>query len=244
MTIKQIVIVSIVAILLTWLIYWLNFNFHLGYGISSDPADWGVLGDFLGGVLNPILTFFTIVLLVNSLDLQKESNSHLKQELEKNEKLEKVKSFETRFFNMIDSQKALFERFHIELLDDSGNKVLYKASNAVKEVEDLVSDMISLGAPEAQIKNALKQVDSDDEIFSLVRAFSLIIKTINQKISVEEGFSVSEKQEYYETLINFTNYSQLRLILLSRKYLNYDNISVLREIHFSQVLERLGADVY
>lgn len=40
------------------------------YSISSDPADWGVFGDFVGGTANPILSFLTIALLAITIILQ------------------------------------------------------------------------------------------------------------------------------------------------------------------------------
>ncbi|WP_394665931.1 hypothetical protein [uncultured Chryseobacterium sp.] len=35
-----------------------------GNGISDDPEQWGQFGDYFGGVLNPILTIFNLILVV------------------------------------------------------------------------------------------------------------------------------------------------------------------------------------
>jgi hypothetical protein len=45
------------------------FNFRTSQ-ISSDPSDWGVFGDFVGGLANPFLSFLTISLLAMTLVLQ------------------------------------------------------------------------------------------------------------------------------------------------------------------------------
>ena len=37
------------------------YNFHGGFG---DQSDFGAFGDFFGGILNPMLSFLTILLLL------------------------------------------------------------------------------------------------------------------------------------------------------------------------------------
>ncbi|TKE96159.1 hypothetical protein [Vibrio kanaloae] len=240
---KRIVAISIAAIALAWLSYWYNFSYLHSYKISTDPGDWGVLGDFLGGVLNPILTFFTIVLLVSSLSLQRESNDHLKSEIEKSEHFEKVRAFESRFFNMIDSQKVLFESFKLSFLNNGVVDVKY-SSAAVGELEDLILQLKRANASVAQIKGAIESFDDNDEIYSVTRTFCIIVKTIDAKISEENGFTLIDKKEFYETLINFTDYSLFKLVLICIKYLDQDNLKVLAKNDFRDVLSSVGADSY
>ena len=40
---------------------------------SSDPAKWGAMGDLIGGILNPILAFMSLLLLLISIHQQKKS---------------------------------------------------------------------------------------------------------------------------------------------------------------------------
>ncbi|MBX7059755.1 MAG: hypothetical protein K1X75_16950 [Leptospirales bacterium] len=48
----------------TVLVYVIHFSAH---GVSADPADWGTFGDYLGGVVNPLLSFATFVGVLLSL---------------------------------------------------------------------------------------------------------------------------------------------------------------------------------
>lgn len=41
--------------------YLVNF---FGYCISDNPVDWGVFGDYIGGILNPLLAIINIILLI------------------------------------------------------------------------------------------------------------------------------------------------------------------------------------
>ena len=102
---KSAFLLGLAAIVTIPSIYLGYFYFKLGYRISSDTAVWGALGDYFGGVLNPILSFISIILLISSLTLQREANTDLRKEIKRNEKNEKFRSFETQFFNMINSQK-------------------------------------------------------------------------------------------------------------------------------------------
>ncbi|WP_226410574.1 DNA translocase FtsK 4TM domain-containing protein [Shewanella glacialimarina] len=57
-------------------LYFLNFN-----GGWGNQGDFGAFGDFLGGVLNPILGFATVGLLIWSLKMQMKELSHSNEQL-------------------------------------------------------------------------------------------------------------------------------------------------------------------
>ena len=54
------------------------YNFHGGFG---DQSDFGAFGDFFGGILNPMLTFLTILLLLRQLRLQRSELNATAKEL-------------------------------------------------------------------------------------------------------------------------------------------------------------------
>ncbi|MBO2699830.1 hypothetical protein [Shewanella algae] len=58
------------------LLYLINFNDGFG-----NQEDFGTFGDFLGGTLNPVLGFVTIVLLVLSLKKQSQELAMSREEL-------------------------------------------------------------------------------------------------------------------------------------------------------------------
>ncbi|MGI2152249.1 hypothetical protein ACROAK_05070 [Shewanella oncorhynchi] len=70
-----IILLAIVAACLLTL-YFMNFN-----GSWGNQGDFGAFGDFLGGVLNPILGFATVGLLIWSLKLQMNELALSRQEL-------------------------------------------------------------------------------------------------------------------------------------------------------------------
>jgi hypothetical protein len=51
----------------SFFVYWLFFH---GNPLSANPTDWGPFGDFIGGVTNPILSFFALLALLLTLVVQ------------------------------------------------------------------------------------------------------------------------------------------------------------------------------
>lgn len=54
-------------------LFWFWFVNSQSLSVSSD--DWGTFGDFIGGVLNPLVAFFAFYWLTQSIKLQKEELS-------------------------------------------------------------------------------------------------------------------------------------------------------------------------
>ncbi|EMY63538.1 hypothetical protein [Leptospira terpstrae] len=72
----RILIIPIFTIILIFGLYILKFN----YGISDEQAVWGSFGDYIGGILNPILTFITIIYLIKSHTLQIDETREIQNE--------------------------------------------------------------------------------------------------------------------------------------------------------------------
>ncbi len=66
-----------VSIVLVTVSYVGNFSSH---EISNSPADWGALGDYFGGILNPLISIFTMFFLIKTYFTQR-------RELEESEAL-------------------------------------------------------------------------------------------------------------------------------------------------------------
>jgi hypothetical protein len=53
--------------------YWKHFSSDLGYAMSTKTGDWGAFGDYIGGILNPIVGMATLVLVAITLKLTREA---------------------------------------------------------------------------------------------------------------------------------------------------------------------------
>ncbi len=56
---------------LAFLVVFAYFVKFSGFGFSNNHADWGTLGDYIGGVLNPTISVVTLYWLTRSIILQK-----------------------------------------------------------------------------------------------------------------------------------------------------------------------------
>ncbi|MCG9736480.1 hypothetical protein L1D51_21230, partial [Pseudoalteromonas shioyasakiensis] len=91
------------------------FISHFGVGPAKTLADWGATGDFFGGLLNPLLTFCSIVILIYSLRLQQKAGLDAAISAEKTakinlEQLELNKSAQERQFSESEKQRLHSEK--------------------------------------------------------------------------------------------------------------------------------------
>lgn len=200
-----------------------TFQFH-NYDLSKDVDDWNQFGGYVGGVLGPVLSFISLVMLIRSLNLQNESNATLRQEARLNIKNEKLRSFETHFFNLLSAQRESFEYFKLTI---DGQTLC--GVEAVRKLEDKIVELRKTNAPIVDIRDMICDSDSDEKLYNTQRVFFIVAKTISQKLSDENGFTSDERKSQIETMINFTEFSQLRLVLISMQFLSYKSSKLLRQ---------------
>ncbi len=63
------------------LTYTIWFVGKLNYPLSPAPGDWGIFGDFFGGVLNPIIAYAAFYWLTQAVKLQKQELSETRAAL-------------------------------------------------------------------------------------------------------------------------------------------------------------------
>jgi len=239
------VIAAIAAIFLVVIFYVARFYFSLGYDISDKPSEWAALGDYLGGVLGPALSFISIVLLIKSLRLQNSANNSLREDLKNSERTEKLRSFEALFFNMIESQKELFKCLSIS--SEGNGESGFRGVEAVLWIERAVErlrETDELGTKEesaAAVRQLLEDIDVTDQIFGLTRAFYIIVKLINERLSDDRGFSVEDRKSHILALVNFTDYAHLRLMLICVQFMTRPSVDYLRDNDdFVDVVNEVG----
>lgn len=210
-----------VIIALVWFIYWLNFGD--GLNVSGDPAVWGQLGDYVGGILNPILSFISIIYLIYSLNLQREANESILDENRRQELNENKRTFELQFHNLISSQKSYFENLAIDI-----NGSLLHADLAVTHLEDMIFQLKESGYNKGQIAKVISDTDRGDKIFSISRRFNIILRHINK------NHEIINTNEYTEFLISMMDYKLICLICIAEVF--FDEWECTKEIISSECL--------
>lgn len=212
-------------VILAWVSYWLMFG--NGINFSSDTAVWGQFGDFLGGVINPLLTFISVILLINSVGLQRQANESLIE-------LEDFKKTEVKFYNMLESQRVNFEHFKIYINNNGVETAVYNGE-AVLYIENLILEKINDGDSKEAVKSAVESLDKSDAIFNVVRRFYLLTKLILSNIQKEKH------EEYFETCRGMTDYRLICMLVISLEIFEW---SIIDEIDQSSILDVEGLTEY
>lgn len=149
---------------------------------------------------------------------------------------------------MLDRQHSSFGTMSIVILD--GIKELrYLGPEAVIKMEEMVEKMIHDDMNFDSIGEAIDNLDSTDSVYSQFRCFYLAVSFIQEYLSEINGFDKSERYKYYKALINFTEYSQIRVMAMYLQFMfnKYENVNMIRnnkEFEIVFVDCGLGFDVY
>lgn len=131
----SIVAIGLMAIVIASYVF--QFYFNLGYEISENPSDWVDFGAFFNGLVSPLLSFVSLVLLIQSLNLQNQANIELRAEVQLNHKNEQLRSFETYFFGLIEAQRTSFSNFELKFKEEGNIKALGGVC-AIRTLEDRI----------------------------------------------------------------------------------------------------------
>lgn len=200
-------------------LYWYQFSYQLDLPFSKSQEVWGQMGDFLGGLLNPVLTFINVFLLINSLNCQLRANENLENQIEISKKNENLRTFESSFFHLVDCQTDLFQNFKVEILENNIKKSIYK-DEAVKKIEQITATYLSDNKTLEEVKILYNELNKQYNLYEILRSFHVIVSLIDSVLSDEKGFSLEDRKTYYLRLINITRFSNLILVCITVQFLD------------------------
>lgn len=108
---------SVALIIAVFVFYFINFD----GGLSDRQDQWGAFGDFIGGTLNPILSFFALIALLLTIVLQSNELEATREELKRSANAQEI-SAENQQRNIIhiESEAKKNELYRvIRLIDDN-----------------------------------------------------------------------------------------------------------------------------
>jgi Putative phage abortive infection protein len=94
---------------------------------STEPDAWGTFGDYIGGLLNPLISLFTLVVAVSvwrlnreALDTQKQELKATKEALEEQAKTSERQRREQRFFDALRLYQETVNSIQLENYESEG----------------------------------------------------------------------------------------------------------------------------
>ncbi|HAS6231331.1 TPA: hypothetical protein I7179_23250 [Vibrio vulnificus] len=105
---------SLIALIPAVYLIWFYFVNH--QPLATDSSIWGTFGDFVGGILNPLIALLAFYWLTQSVLIQKTELSETQKVLKETEKAQKEqaltqekKRFEDTFFSLLNQLNTIFE---------------------------------------------------------------------------------------------------------------------------------------
>jgi len=187
--------------------------------ITNDSATWGTFGDYLGGTLNPIISFLALIGLLYTIHQQAQemqaTREELKQAAEQQRKQVEQQSRQSEIFNL-----QQFESTFFSLLEQH-NKIIENL------IEAKISDLTNITIDEkfnidCYVKDNIRQN-------SLPKQYFIILFQILKFISLSLSKDIEGKTDNKITINDFSHDNQQSREKLSNHYINpqekiYSNI--------------------
>lgn len=96
-----------IVILAALFVLWMYFNAFSRHKMSVDPGDWGAFGDYVGGLVNPIVGIATVTLIFLTLILQRKELQASLEEIRSAHKSAVLQGFEQSLFSWLANYHSL-----------------------------------------------------------------------------------------------------------------------------------------
>ena len=184
--------------------------------LSDDPATWGTFGDYLGGTLNPIISFLAFIGLLYTIRQQAQEMKATRDELERTAEQQSRQSeifnlqqFESTFFSLLEQHNKAIERINVESI--------YKSLQTIYTNK---IDRITTYKPSKELSNslAIKIINQHYELKSYFNLLFQILKFISSSLSKNSESNNSEDSKI--TIKDFDSDNKRSKEKLSHEYIN------------------------
>ncbi|WP_154885414.1 putative phage abortive infection protein [Neisseria sicca] len=203
-------ILGIAAVAAFLIILGLYISYFKNLSITNDSATWGTFGDYLGGTLNPIISFLALIGLLYTIHQQAQemqaTRKELKQAAEQQRKQVKQQSRQSEIFNL-----QQFESTFFSLLEHH-NKVIENL------VESKISDLTNTTIDEKF--NIDCYIKDNIRPNSLLKQYFIILFQILKFISLSLSKDIKGKTDNKITINDFSHGNEQSREKLSNLYIN------------------------
>ncbi|EEZ80896.1 hypothetical protein HUO05_25700 (plasmid) [Vibrio alginolyticus] len=213
---------SLIALIPTVYLVWFYFINNLP--LSTDSSIWGTFGDFIGGILNPLIALLAFYWLTQSVLIQKTELSETQKVLKETEKAQKEqaltqekKRFEDTFFSLLNQLNTVFDGLNERLIvmDRPTASKIMKLHNAV----------IKNGTGNTIEQRVAKMRESSSDTSHYFRVLYHILKFIleNSRFDAEPMLfeaavekKVTRTEKFYSNIVrSFLNKEVIQLLAIN-----------------------------
>lgn len=110
---------------------------------TENPGAWGTFGDFLGGLLNPLVSTLTLFVAISVWRLQKVELEQTKQALEEQAKTAEQQRQEQRFFDLLNVYQRTVESISYSRMENCGGNSETIVSSGKQALKSWLDDMMN-----------------------------------------------------------------------------------------------------
>ena len=186
------------------------------FPIANDSATWGTFGDYLGGTLNPIISFLALIGLLYTIHQQAQEMQATREELEqaaeqqrRQSEIFNLQQFESTFFSLLEQHNKVVERIEVESIYEELHNIYNKKI-----------DQITTRKPSEELSNshAIKSINQHYELKSYFNLLFQILKFIS--ISLSKNSESNNSEDLKITIKYFDADNKRSKEKLSHEYIN------------------------
>ena len=209
-------ILGIAAVAAFLIILGLYIAYFKNLSVTNDSATWGTFGDYLGGTLNPIISFLALIGLLYTIHQQSQemqaTREELKQAAEQQHRqadIFNLQQFESTFFSLLEQHNKVVERIEVESIYEGLHNIYNKKI-----------DQITTRKPSEELSNshAIKSINQHYELKSYFNLLFQILKFIS--ISLSKNSESNNSEDLKITIKDFDADNKRSKEKLSHEYIN------------------------
>ena len=209
-------ILGIAAVAAFLIILGLYIAYFKNLSITNDSATWGTFGDYLGGTLNPIISFLALIGLLYTIHQQAQEMQATREELEqaaeqqrRQSEIFNLQQFESTFFSLLEQHNKIIETL-VKNVDEINkyNQTHDSKDSFINEIYEKYSEIYQSNVCDNQIKINLYIANNIQQNLELKRYFIVLFQILklislnlskdtygntNNKISIEDYVADDEK---------------------------------------------------
>lgn len=218
---KNIAITLIVVIPSVYFIWFFVVN---NQSLSIDSSIWGTFGDFVGGILNPIIALFAFYWLTQSVLIQKKELSETQNVLKETEKVQKDQAITQEKKRFEDTFHSLLSQFNIvfETLNES---VIIRETPRKSKIKILHSQMMRFSQHSSIEERAELMRDKSIECSHYFRILYHLLKFIllnhsfsGTALKFDDAIQseITETEKFYSNIVrSFLNKEVTQLVAIN-----------------------------
>lgn len=203
------VVFGIALVLIILVVSFYGWNFR-GSSISDNVSNWGAFGDYVGGIVNPILAFFSFMALLITLDLQRKQLNKTEEQLELNREELKLTREELKKAAdaQVDSAKVMNEQLKTQSLQQFEN--LFFA--LIKQLQNRFEHLEDRGVIHAVHEKIYLNKLTNNSYIGVVESTYCVIQNILDKFDGEESH-LELQYKYIDILKSITTVEMIHFLI-------------------------------